>query len=179
MLPDHAENYFQLFGFSPSFDIDTDAITTRYRDLQRTAHPDKFAHASAQERRLAGQHAANINEAFRVLKDPVQRALYLLQLHGITQDESQSTPLDAEFLMEQIELREAIGNARDNARNDQEIAKIRSTLDTWEQRLFRELKAAFAAHKPYALAQAALLTQKLRFFKRLRAELMELEDEGA
>ena len=101
------KNHFELFDLPVSFDIDTNTLAERYRELQRTVHPDKFASAPNRERRLAMQKATQINEAFQILKKPLTRAAYLLQLHGIDTNQ-QNTTMDSEFLMTQMELREEL-----------------------------------------------------------------------
>lgn len=176
MQPVAFENHFQLFGIAPGFNIDVNALAERYRELQRAVHPDKFAHATAQDRRLAMQHAANINEAFRVLKDPVQRALYLLRMNGVNVPEHSNTPLDAAFLMQQMELRETIDDARASASRAAAVARLQAEIDAWERELLDELGRAFATATPAALQQAVVLAQKLRFFKRVREDVLALED---
>ena len=75
--------YFQLFDLPINFNIDKTTLSKRYRELQRTVHPDKFASASDQERRLAMQKSTQINEAFTTLKHPLKRAQYILQENNI------------------------------------------------------------------------------------------------
>ena len=71
-----SDNYFELFGLAPRYRIDKDALEERYRAFQHRVHPDRYASASDQERRVAMQQAAQINEAYRVLGDPARRAVY-------------------------------------------------------------------------------------------------------
>ena len=103
---------FELFGLPQSFDVDLELLDTRYRGLQQAAHPDRFANASDQERRISMQHATQINEGYRTLKDPLLRGRYLLELDGHRFDDEHHTTRDAVFLMEQMELREALANVR-------------------------------------------------------------------
>ncbi|MBI1195511.1 MAG: Fe-S protein assembly co-chaperone HscB [Gammaproteobacteria bacterium] len=99
------QDHFALFGLTATFDLDTGDLYRRYRDLQRTLHPDRFAGASPQERRLSVQMAAQLNEAYSVLSQPLTRARYLLECRN---HPPQSNPkdLDIGFLQEQILLRE-------------------------------------------------------------------------
>ena len=76
------QNHFQLFSLPEQYRLEHSQLDARYRDLQRSVHPDRFASASDQERRLSVQHAAQINEAFETLRDPLKRGRYLLQLRG-------------------------------------------------------------------------------------------------
>ena len=100
------QSYFELFQFELGFDIDLDKLANNYRELQKSVHPDRFAAASAQEKRLSVQWATFVNEAYNTLKIPLTRAIYLMELHGI---EIMTNPtLEPQFLMEQIELREEL-----------------------------------------------------------------------
>jgi len=112
---DLTSNYFELFGMPVSFSIDTGFLMQRYRELQQAVHPDRFASASDQERRLSLQYATHINEALRVLKDPLERARYLLQLKGVLWDDEQTTLSDPAFLMQQMELRESLEVVREQS----------------------------------------------------------------
>ncbi len=99
------KDHFALFGLTPRFNLDSSDLYRRYRDLQRTLHPDRFAGASAQDRRLSVQMAAQLNEAYSILSKPLSRARYLLECLG---QPPQGNPknLDIAFLQEQILLRE-------------------------------------------------------------------------
>jgi molecular chaperone HscB len=90
-------NYFELFDFPVDFDIDGELLAQRYRKLQQVVHPDNYANASEKERRLALQKTAQINEAFQVLKHPMSRGRYLLQLQGVDTQEAQDMTMDGEF----------------------------------------------------------------------------------
>ncbi|MDZ4262005.1 MAG: Fe-S protein assembly co-chaperone HscB, partial [Pseudomonadota bacterium] len=109
---DFHQNYFELFGLPVSYDLDDNALTERYRDLQKVFHPDHFASASDQERRLSLQQAAQINSAYDTLRDPLARARYLLTLQGLEYNDESSTIRDMEFLEEQMELRERLADIR-------------------------------------------------------------------
>ena len=104
------QNHFELFGLPVAFDVDAQQLAERYRELQRILHPDRYANASDRERRLSIQHAAQVNEAFQTLKSSLRRARYLLQLKGVEFDDEKETHLDPAFLMEQMELREALAD---------------------------------------------------------------------
>ena len=80
---DLTQNHFELFGLPVAFDIDSQQLAERYRELQRTLHPDRYASASAQEQRLAVQYSGLVNEAYSTLNRPLSRALYLLGLAGV------------------------------------------------------------------------------------------------
>jgi len=102
------QTHFELFELPVSFDVDLSQLNQRYRELQRVVHPDKFVNASDRERLLSVEKAALINEAYQILKTPQRRARYMLELQGISFDDEKDMALDPAFLMEQIELREAL-----------------------------------------------------------------------
>jgi len=172
-----SQNHYELFGLSTAFDVDLDALSERYRELQRTIHPDKYADASDQERRLSVQRAAQVNEAFRTLKDPLSRARYLLQLHGVDTDEETDTSMDAGFLMEQMELREGLEEARTAADPHREIGRLLQHIDARMQEMIEELRWHFAGASPEALAEARDTVRRMQFIKRLKDEVEELEEE--
>ncbi|MBI3775833.1 MAG: Fe-S protein assembly co-chaperone HscB [Gammaproteobacteria bacterium] len=174
-MSNSARNFFEIFDLTPGFAIDLALLTGRYRELQRQVHPDKYAQGSDQERRLAVQMAANINDAFRTLKDPVERASYLLHLHEISVDDQSARRLDPEFLLEQMELREALGEVRNNRQAVHELTKIFTTIDTLEQQTLGTLAEAFARGDAASLRTANENVQKLRFINKLRAEAEEVE----
>ena len=106
---------FELFDLAPQFAQDRAAIDDRWKDLQREAHPDKFAAQGASAQRLAMQWSVRINEAYQRLKDPLKRAAYLCELHGAPVNAENNTAMPAAFLMQQMEWREALDDAQSPA----------------------------------------------------------------
>jgi molecular chaperone HscB len=102
---------FELFGIPQQFAQDRAALDARWKELQREAHPDKFAAQGAAAQRIAMQWSVRINEAYQRLKDPIQRAAYLCELNGAPINAENNTAMPAEFLMQQMELREALDDA--------------------------------------------------------------------
>ena len=110
---------FELFAVPPRFAQDAAQLDARWKELQRQVHPDKFAAQGAAAQRVAMQWSARINEAYRRLKDPLKRAAYLCELNGAPIDAESNTAMPAEFLMQQMELREAVDDAVDAAAMDE------------------------------------------------------------
>jgi molecular chaperone HscB len=104
-------NDFEIFGLSPAFALDRQALDERWKDLQRQAHPDRHASADAATQRQAMQWSVRINEAYQRLKDPVKRAAYLCELNGAPIQAENNTAMPADFLMQQMEWREALEEA--------------------------------------------------------------------
>ena len=146
---------FALFGLPQRFAQDADAIAARWKDLQRQAHPDRFAAEGASAQRAALQWSVRINEAYRRLKDPLQRAAYLCELRGVPIGAETNTAMPADFLMEQMEWREALDAAADEPTLDALAARVLArrgeALARIEQLLDREGDAAAAAQQVRAL----------------------------
>ncbi|MDP1645247.1 MAG: Fe-S protein assembly co-chaperone HscB [Thiobacillus sp.] len=104
-------NDFEIFGMAPGFGLDRAALDARWKDLQREAHPDRFATADAQAQRVAMQWSVRINEAYQRLKDPLKRAVYLCELHGAPIQAENNTAMPAAFLMQQMQWREDLDEA--------------------------------------------------------------------
>ena len=103
---------FELFGLPQRFAQDDGAIAERWKALQREAHPDRFAAQGASAQRAALQWSVRINEAYQRLKDPLKRAAYLCELLGAPIEVQSNTAMPADFLMEQMEWREALDDAQ-------------------------------------------------------------------
>jgi molecular chaperone HscB len=156
-------NHFELFDLPVSWQIDGQRLASRYRELQREVHPDRFAHASSQERRLSLELASQVNEGYRVLRDPVARALYLLELNAVARPNDAQTMNDPEFLMQQMELREELDEASgDEAQLDQFAARMQETLDQEGAHFMQQLQ-----QDPNAAVTTA---QRMQFFQRLQQQ---------
>lgn len=111
---------FELFGLAPAFAQDRSSIDARWKDLQRQVHPDKFSAQGAAAQRVALQWSVRINEAYQRLKDPLKRAAYLCEMHGVPVNAENNTAMPASFLMQQMEWREAL----DDANSAQDLARL-------------------------------------------------------
>ena len=109
------KNHFELFGLVPAYALDAALLDRAYRDIQANIHPDRFAHAGDAERGASMQLTTRVNEAYRTLRSPVQRARHILELNGVDAGFESNTAMPPEFLMEQMELRENLDDARDAA----------------------------------------------------------------
>jgi len=178
---DLSSNYFEIFELPRSFTIDLTLLVQRFRDLQQVVHPDRFASASDQERRISMQRSTKLNEAYQVLKDPLSRARYLLELNGVQWGDEQSTVSDTEFLMEQMELREALSEVRGKLDPLMEVGQILDDVVSRIREMTGELELQFERSDEEHLKQAKETVRKLQFLNKLRqeAESMEadLEDE--
>ena len=111
-------SHFDLFGLAPAYALESEALERSYREIQSRVHPDRFAHAGDAERRASLQWTTRVNEAYRTLKDPVQRAKHLLELHGVDVAFETNTAMPGDFLAQQMELRESLEEAKKANRPD-------------------------------------------------------------
>jgi molecular chaperone HscB len=109
---------FALFGLPRRFAQERSAIDARWKELQREAHPDKFAAQGAAAQRVAMQWSVRINEAYQRLRDPMRRAAYLCELHGAPIQAEDNTAMPAAFLMQQMQWRESLDDAQTAAELD-------------------------------------------------------------
>ena len=146
---------FELFGLPQRFAQERGEIDQRWKDLQREAHPDRFAAQGHTAQRAALQWSVRINEAYQRLKDPLKRAAYLCELLGAPIDAHHNTAMPSEFLMEQMEWREALDEADGEealeAVSDRVTARRKAMLERIEQLLDVDADAPAAAAQVRAL----------------------------
>lgn len=159
-----SSNYFDLFQLPPAFELDVTLLQSRYRELQKQCHPDRFASQSADVQRAAVQKAADINTALATLQDPVLRARHLLALAGHELGCESTTVSDTDFLMAQMELREQMQDARDMA----SLSALQDEVADWLRNLGREFVLDYQEQD---WAEAADTVRKMQFMSRLLQEL--------
>ena len=118
------KNHFELFGLRPAFALDGGSLERSYREIQSQIHPDRYVQAGDAERRASMQWTTRVNEAYRTLKSPVQRAKYLLEMNGVDVQFETNTRMPADFLLKQLELREALEQAKQPAALDRLQAQV-------------------------------------------------------
>ncbi len=176
MSGSQSQNYFEIFRLPIDFHLNTQKLTEHYRELQKAVHPDRFANAGDRDRRLAVQQAANINEAFEVLKSPLKRARYMLILAGVDFNDEHETTQDPEFLMEQMELRESVAAIRGLDDPFSELVKLMQTIEQKKSTMIDTLSQLIDT-KEYL--DAKVLVQKLQFLEKLLLECENLEQDLA
>lgn len=167
---DFSADHFAFFSLPRTFRLDAPALDRKYREVQAQVHPDKFAHAGEADRRLSLQWATRANEAYQTLKSPLKRAHYLLQLAGHDPQIERNTAMPMEFLVQQMEWREAVEEARAAGDGD--------GLDALHRRLRKEMAGQYAElervldHAP-DMARAAEVVRQLMFQEKLLHEIDE------
>ena len=167
-MHDFKQNHFELFGLPVRFAVDLGVLDQRYRRLQSEVHPDRFAAAPSSERLRSMQWATQANEAYRTLKDPAARARYLLQINGVDTQEESNTAMPAEFLMLQMEWREAIEEARAE-RDIDALEKLLIEMRLEARNLQEDLRIALDEKQTHA--QAAEAVRKLSFIDKVRGDI--------
>ena len=178
MQVDLKQNYFELFGLTVDYQLDTKQLHAGQLKLQSAFHPDRFVNATALEKRLAVQQAAWVNEAYETLKNPVKRARYMLHVSGLEMNDEHETTSDTAFLMEQIELREEMDECRSCKDPMRCCDHITGKLD---QRS-KEFSSNFISlYQQGYLEQARQVSKKMQFVERILEQLdeyqLKLEDD--
>ncbi|HEY0562530.1 MAG TPA: Fe-S protein assembly co-chaperone HscB [Methylophilus sp.] len=159
-------NYFAFFGLPAQFEVDIPLLDRNYRKIQSEVHPDKFVSASPAERLQSMQTATLANEAYQTLKQPTARARYLLQLQGVETLEDSNTAMPTDFLMTQMEWREAI----EEAQAARDVPALESQLSLMKNTA-KQLQASLAQAIEHDTAQAAQAVRKLSFIDKVCADV--------
>ena len=162
-----SSSHFELFGLPAAFSIDEAMLDKAYREIQSQVHPDRFAHAGDAERRASLQWTTRVNEAFQVLKNPVKRARHLLELQGVDVAFETNTAMPPDFLMQQMELREKL----EEAKQAKELDALRGEMSGVKRNLEEQIARTIDSEKDYK--GAADLVRKLQFLHRLDEEIDE------
>ena len=165
-----SDNDFVLFGLPERFAIDRTDLDARWRRLQASAHPDRFAAEGAASQRLAMQWSVRINEAYRRLREPLTRGAYLCELRGAPIAAHSNTAMPGDFLMQQMAWREALAEAD----SDAALAALDAEVRAAERDLLAQV-ATLLDDEP-AAALAAERVRALMFITRFRADLSERLD---
>jgi len=171
---DFQQDFFHLFDLPGRFDVDTAMLDQRYRALQMQVHPDKFAHLSDAERLLSMQWSTRVNEAYQTLRSPLARGRYLLSLRGVDTKEETNTAMPVEFLMQQMEWREALEEAKQTQGSTE--------LEALEQRVRQETRAlqvqlGMQIDEMHDYNAASGSVRKLRFLEKLTEEIASAFDD--
>jgi molecular chaperone HscB len=165
---------FELFGLARRFAQDRTQLEARWKDLQREAHPDKFAAQGGAAQRLAMQWSVRINEAYQRLKDPLKRAAYLCELHGVPVNAENNTAMPAAFLLQQMQWREAL----EEATSIEDLDQIRLQVKQAGRDVLQQIEQLIDAQAAYneAVGQVRAMMFIERFALDVDRRLDDLED---
>ena len=166
-------NHFELFGLSHQFELEGSLLSEHFRELQRRFHPDKFATASERDRLLAIQKAAQINDAYQTLKNPISRAEYILSESGLDIRGEQKTLQDMSFLMQQMELRETLEAIPSSNDPEAALSAFESDISVMYKEQLNQLSSELNQNQ---LEAAADRVRKLKFVVKLQYEIEQLEE---
>lgn len=166
---------FAILGIPRRFDVDLRELEKAHRELARVWHPDRHVRAGASEKRQALSRAVEVNEAWRIVRDPIRRAEALLSLAGVEVGEDREPRAAPEFLMEMLEQREALAEAR-AARDLASVHRLAAAIQARLQDTEGEFSRGFAGGERETLVR---LLGELRFFRRFLDEVSTIEDELA
>jgi molecular chaperone HscB len=166
---------YDTLGLAPVFELDAATLERRHRELSRALHPDRYAGRPSSERQRALGRAIEVNEAFRKLRDVVGRTEALLARLGRPVSETNAPPADPALLMEVMEQREALGEAR-RSRDLGSVRTLVRQVQVREQRVVAEMAKAFVQLPP-ELSRIETLLGELRYRRRFLEEAASIEDE--
>jgi len=170
-----AENYFQAFGFEPSFEINHRDLKQAYRDKQQQSHPDRFAHEEASVQRQAVQATALNNEMYQTLASSVRRGHYLLTLNGIEFDVETYTVTDVDMLMNQLSYREQLNDFKQ--KNDLDsLMDMQSDVEKLEREIETKLTDLFSGDISSNAEQIKATLCELQFYNKLASEVELVEE---
>ena len=168
---------FATLGLPRRYEIDDAQLEANYRELQRALHPDRHAGASASQRRMSVLKAVEVNDAYRALKDDLRRAEALCALYDGGHGPVGGEPEDPEFLMEMLELREALAEAKEHNHGER-VRDLREQVEALQGQARAELAGAFAALPEHgegapdgALAAVHRAIGRLKYFRRFLDEV--------
>jgi molecular chaperone HscB len=161
------QNHFALFQMPQRFAVDLTALEKAYHGVQSQAHPDKFAHATGAEKRVAMQWATRANEAYQTLKNPLKRATYLCELNGVDLETESNTAMPTAFLMQQMEWREELDDAR-AGKNINALEQLDGALRGAKKETVARIETLLDADD---FAGAAQLVRQLMFLEKFGEEI--------
>ncbi|XP_014216876.1 iron-sulfur cluster co-chaperone protein HscB, mitochondrial [Copidosoma floridanum] len=161
-------NYFDIIGVKKDFDIVTDEVQKKYRQLQNLLHPDKFGQKSDKEKEISENLSALVNKAYSILISPLDRGLYMLKLHNVSIPE-ETTSLEPEFLMEIMENNEQVEEAAEDKEKALELLKKnREILDS----LIKQISTSFREEN---IDEAKKLLIKMKYYISIESRLKILK----
>lgn len=170
---------FATFGLPRTFDLDLKAVEKTHRELSRALHPDKYVGAGASERKESLSKAVEVNEAWRIVRDPVKRAEALFSLAGIAVGETNEPKATSEFLMDMMEQREALAEAKES-KDAAAVSRLAAEIEQRRDQVEKALAEGFSSAQGDKEKLGAVVTKlgELRFYRRFLEEVTAIEEES-
>jgi molecular chaperone HscB len=156
-------NCFEVFGLTPTFNVDKISLTKKYQELQKQYHPDNFVGVGSEQQLLAVSMSAYINHAYNTLRSPLLLTLELLKLNNIELNLSENTSLAPEFLIMQMEIHELIEEASQNKAIDA-LDRIETDLVKKQHDIIKQIDIKFNQNEFIKIIE---LTKELAFYDKL------------
>ncbi len=169
-MPQPANDYYSLFDLPVSYAIDLKLLEANFRKIQSASHPDRFVNATPADQLASMQLATLANEAYGTLKNSARRAKYLLEKQGIDAIAETNTALPMEFLMQQMEWREQLEDAK-NEKNITALDTLYSSLRSETKTMEASLADLFDVKHDYVMATE--LTRKLIFIDKVCSDIQQ------
>ncbi|MBT5331657.1 MAG: Fe-S protein assembly co-chaperone HscB [Porticoccaceae bacterium] len=170
-----SQTHFEWFSLPKSFDVDLQKLRSNYLELQKELHPDKVAGKDGVDQNQVVRLNTQLNDAYDKLNDPVKRAIYLLELEGISYDPDRQTQDDPVYLMEQLEIREGLGDlSAEQADLDRELERIRDYSMSQMEKYSAEFQVA---HQNTDWSAASVAVGRMMFAGKLARDVNEREEE--
>src|SRR5215472_7243869 len=131
------DDYFAVFGLPRKLWIEMSVLEQKFLQLSWKLHPDKFVNASAEEQERSLKQSSELNDAYRVLRDPVARVEYLLEIEGTRKEGEQKQQAPPELLEEVFELNESLDELREAKASGGDLSDLKGRLESAQQN-FRE-----------------------------------------
>jgi len=165
-------DHFARLGLPAALELDGAALDRAYFTAQRQWHPDRFVGRPPEERAKASTEAAGLNDAYRTLKDPLSRAVYLAELNGVELPGDGKSIDDPDLLMEAMEAREALHETATAEAVDALATQVREDM----QRALAGLGTLFLRHDKAAIRKTLLRLRYLdKFAEEARAKRTNLQ----
>jgi len=164
--PSASDDYFRFFGLNEQFTLNLSALDQAYLTIQKEVHPDRHARGSDSEQRIAMQMATLANTAYQTLKNPVQRGLYICQLHGVDAKLETNTAMPAAFLMRQMDWRESLDESEEDL---SALEALTAEVEEVKSEVISEIAQAIDSAHQYE--RAAELLRGLLFIDKFAIEL--------
>jgi molecular chaperone HscB len=132
-------DHFLLFGLPRKLWVEMSALEKKFLELSWKLHPDKFVNASVAEQELSLKGSSELNDAYRVLRDPVARVEYLLEIEGMRKEGEHKQQAPPELLEEVFELNESLDELREAKASGADLGSLKSRLEGAEKNFQEKL----------------------------------------
>src|SRR5882762_4514714 len=167
-------DYFSLFGLPRKLWIEMPALEKKFLELSWKLHPDKFVNASPEEQEHSLKHSSELNDAYRVLRDPVARVEYLLRIEGMRKEGEQKQQAPPELLEEVFELNESLDELREAKVSGGDLISLKARLESAEKGFQQKLAGVDAQLQAAAREWDAALQGEAATRKQIMAKLNDL-----